>query len=96
MAYKRSNKKHRHWDSSRRHKKQAPKINTKGRRPSHITVIVRPNEHPERAIKRFLKKCKKLKIVEEFRKRQYYEKPSVKRRREKLRRKRVIEKALEK
>ena len=96
MAYKRRSKyRHREGYGNHRNKQRynTPKINTKGTRPSHVTVVARPGEHPERTIKRFLKKCKKIKIVEEFRKRQYYEKPSVVKRREKLRRKRVIEKA---
>tara|TARA_Y100000385_G_scaffold267446_1_gene303553 strand:- start:274 stop:576 length:303 start_codon:yes stop_codon:yes gene_type:complete len=96
MAYNR--KRFNHRDNrddygNRRHRHDAPKINTKGNKPSHVTVVARPGENPERTIKRFLKKCKKIKIVEDFRKRQYYEKPSDIKRREKLRRKRVIEKA---
>ena len=86
MAYKRSKKNHRGWDDDRRGNRKAPKVSTQGSRPSHVTVIPRPGEHPERAVKRFLKKCKKLKIVEECRKREYYEKPSVIRRRRKIRR----------
>tara|TARA_R110002020_G_scaffold29494_2_gene92996 strand:- start:241 stop:543 length:303 start_codon:yes stop_codon:yes gene_type:complete len=96
MAYKRKSKyrpREGHDNKRSKHKYNTPKINTKGNKPSHVTVVARPGEHPERAIKRFLKKCKKIKIVEEFRKRQYYEKPSDVKRREKLRRKRVIEKA---
>tara|TARA_R110002074_G_scaffold114954_1_gene245670 strand:- start:508 stop:735 length:228 start_codon:yes stop_codon:yes gene_type:complete len=49
--------------------------------------------NPHRLIKRFIKKCKKEKIVEEFRDRAYYEKPSIKRRREKLRKIRNARKA---
>tara|TARA_R110002073_G_scaffold80051_2_gene192987 strand:- start:25625 stop:25927 length:303 start_codon:yes stop_codon:yes gene_type:complete len=96
MAYKRKSK-HRpregHENNRNRQRHNTPKVNTKGNKPSHVTIVARPGEHPERTIKRFLKRCKKIKIVEEFRKRQYYEKPSVVKRREKLRRKRVIEKA---
>ena len=60
-----------------------------------IVVEVRPkhsNEPIERMIKRFIKKCKKERIVENYRDRRYYEKPSVKRKREKSRRKKVLQK----
>jgi len=49
--------------------------------------------NPLRLIKRFIKKCKKEKIIEEHRDRLYYEKPSVKRRREKQRKIRNARKA---
>ena len=67
------------------------------KRPSNLTVIPRPGENPERAIKRFLKKCKKLRIVETHReKTDYYEKPSVIKRRKAIRRQRAIKKANQK
>ena len=50
------------------------------------------DEPIERMIKRFSKKCKKERIVEKYRERMYYEKPSVKRKREKERRKQVLQK----
>ena len=40
----------------------------------------RRNEDPNRFIKRFIKKCKKLGIIDEFKERKRYTKPSVKRR----------------
>ena len=40
----------------------------------------RKNESPERFIKRFIKKCKKLGIIDEFKERKHYQKPSVKKR----------------
>jgi small subunit ribosomal protein S21 len=56
-------------------------------------VAVRPEkgENIERAIRRFVKKCKNLRIVEGCREREYYKKPSVKRREARARRKRVLE-----
>jgi len=78
----------RHNRQNRRTRKQ----DTKGKRPSHVTVEPRDNEHIDRAIKRFLKKCKKEGIVEEYRQREYFEKPSVKRHRAKLRRLAAIRK----
>ena len=45
----------------------------------------RKNESPERFIKRFIKKCKKLGIIDEVKDRRHYKKPSTKRRLEKKR-----------
>jgi len=42
-------------------------------------VIVEPDESFENALKRFKKECKKAGLRSELRKRQHYEKPSVKR-----------------
>jgi len=43
-------------------------------------VVARPGEHPERLIRRFIKKVKREGILEEYReKTSYYIKPSVKR-----------------
>jgi small subunit ribosomal protein S21 len=64
----------------------------KGRRPSHCTVVPKGREPAERMIKRFLKKCKKERIIEKYRERQYYEKPSAKRRRKELQKKATIQK----
>ena len=60
-----------------------------------ITVEVKPrydNEPYEKMIKRFMKKCKKERIIEDYRDRRYYEKPSIKRKRKKARRQKVLEK----
>ena len=43
------------------------------------TVIVEPDESLENALKRFKKQCEKSGLMFELRKRQHYEKPSVKR-----------------
>ena len=95
MSYNRRSK-HRHShnndDGRRQNRNERPKATVKSKRPSNVTVYARPGEPPERTIKRFLKKCKKIKIVEECRKRQYFEKPSAVKRREKLRRARVLDK----
>ena len=50
------------------------------------------NEDIERMIRRFTKKCKKERIIDDFKNRMRYEKPSVKRKKEKARRKKVLEK----
>ena len=60
-----------------------------------ILVEVKPryhNEPIEKMVKRFVKKCKKERIVEHYREKMYYEKPSRKRKREKERRRRVLQK----
>jgi small subunit ribosomal protein S21 len=48
------------------------------------TVIVEPNESFDNALKRFKKQCEKSGLLSELRKRQHYEKPSVKRMRKAL------------
>ena len=60
-----------------------------------IIVEAKPrykDEPFERMVKRFMKKCKKARIIENYRDKMYYEKPSKKRKREKERRKRVLQK----
>ena len=48
-----------------------------------VSVRPFPNEDPERAIKRFLNRCKKVKIVEQYVDSQTYVKPSKKNRKRK-------------
>jgi len=48
------------------------------------TVIIEPDESFENALKRFKKQCEKSGLISELRKRQHYEKPSVKRKRQAL------------
>ena len=61
-------------------------------RSINIQVEVRNSEYPERAIRKFLKKVKKERIIENYRNNMYYEKKSTKRRRKKINRKRVLQK----
>ena len=95
MAYKRNNNRHnyRGYDDKSGNRETEKKTASGGRRPSHVTVVLRKNEDPNKAIKRFLKKCKNEKIVEKIREKAYYVKPSERRRKERMRRKRTIEKA---
>jgi ribosomal protein S21 len=58
----------------------------------HVEVKARRNEPTEKLIRRFGKKVREERIIEEARERMYYIKPSVKRRREKIRRKKVLDK----
>jgi len=95
MAYKRrNNRNYRDYDNNKKNNSgREKKTIIRSRRPSHVTVVPKKNEDPSRTIKRFLKKCKNEKIVEKFRERAFYVKPSERRRKERMRRKRTIEKA---
>ena len=55
-----------------------------------------PNEPIERMIKRFSRKVKKERIIEKFRERRYYEKPSEVRKRKAKKRKKVLDKLRQK
>ena len=48
------------------------------------TVIVKEGESLESAIRRFKKQCEKAGIIAEIRKREHYEKPSVKKKKKSL------------
>ena len=61
-------------------------------KPVNIEVTLRPGEHPERMIKRFIRKVKKSGIMEEHRSRRFYEKKSDKNRRIRQAQKRAQEK----
>jgi small subunit ribosomal protein S21 len=54
-------------------------------------VIVYENEPFENALRRFKKQCEKAGIISEIRKRQFYEKPSVKRKKKVLSAKKRIQ-----
>mgnify|MGYP003142952160 FL=1 len=54
-----------------------------------MEVVLRRNEDPRRAIKRFIKKCKKEGFLREVMDRQHFVKPSKIRRMKKIRRKKV-------
>jgi len=71
-------------------------INMSKKSPINAEVIVRKNEPIERALKRFIKKVKKEKILEDYREHMYYEKPSDKRKRMAKRRKATLEKLKQK
>jgi len=57
-----------------------------------MQVRLRKNETADNLIKRFMRKIKNEKITEEFLKRQYYKKPSVRKREAHFRRLKVLEK----
>jgi small subunit ribosomal protein S21 len=74
---------------------QDRKFMPKGNRPSHVTVIPKRNEHPDKLIKRFMRKFKKAGVLDELRERRFYEKPSTKRRKKRKQRERVLRKLAE-
>ena len=58
-----------------------------------VEVTPRHRDEPaEKLIRRFVKKCKKERVVENYRDRMYYEKPSMARKKERKRRKKVLQK----
>ena len=87
MSYRKDSQ---YRDYSRRNKRdyeyRSRKLPSKGTRPSHVVVEPKGNEPIEKTIKRFLRKVKKSGIADEYRKRRFFEKPSAKRRKQRLRR----------
>jgi small subunit ribosomal protein S21 len=57
-------------------------------------VYVRDEESFENALRRFKRKCEKAGVLTELKKRQYFEKPSVKRKRKALQAKKKIARKL--
>ena len=56
-------------------------------------IVVKDNESFESALRRFKKQCEKSGVLSEIRKREYYEKPSIKRKKKALAaRKRMMKK----
>ena len=92
MSYRRNNRNNRR--NHRNHRRNNPnKKFSIGKKTSHVTTYAKDNEHPERTVRRFLKKCKKEKVIETFRdKTGHYKKPSVIKRRKKLRKEALIKK----
>jgi len=58
----------------------------------NVEVRLRKDENIERALKKFVKKVKKERIIEDVRERMYYEKKSEEKRRMKKRRKATLDK----
>lgn len=62
----------------------------------NVEVTLRPGEHPERMIKRFIRKVKKSGVMEECRSRRFHEKNSDKNRRIRQAQKRAHEREIAK
>ena len=97
MGYRRDDQ-HRDYTrkSARDYEYRTRKLPSKGNRPSHVTVAPKKNEPAEKLIKRFIRKVKKSGLADEYRKRRFFEKPSAKRRKERLRREANIKKLRQK
>ena len=62
-------------------------------RPINVEVRLRDGESTERLIRRFIKKAKKEGIVDQYKERMYYEKPSDTKRHAKRKSKRIAREA---
>jgi small subunit ribosomal protein S21 len=60
--------------------------------PINVEVRLKDGETAERLIRRFSKKVKKVGVLDEYRDRMYYEKPSKTKRLKKIRRKKIAQK----
>ena len=77
MAFRRNNKHNRNNGRRRNNNRQRERAYVPGPPvKANVTVVPRKNEPIEKAIKRFIRKCKKERIVEEVRERRYFTKPS--------------------
>jgi small subunit ribosomal protein S21 len=94
MGYRKDNQ-YRNY-SKRDYDHKARKPDTKGASPSHVTITPKNNEPIEKTIKRFLRKIKKIGLADEYRKRRFYEKPSAKKRKQRLRREATLKKLRQK
>jgi len=59
--------------------------------PINVEVRLRKGETVERLIKRFTKKVRKEGILDEYRDKRYFEKPSLRKKRERIKRKRIAQ-----
>ena len=75
MAYRRNNRNHnrRRTNRNRRYEREVAPGPPK---QSNVTVVARKGEPAEKMIRRFVRKCKKERIVEQVRENRYYTKPS--------------------
>ena len=88
------------WDreekmSYNNRRRYASKESHLGTRESHVTVVPREGQHIDKAIRKFLRKVKKIGIINKVKNNSYYEKPSVKRRRKAKKREKVLKKLAE-
>ena len=74
MAFRRNNRNNRR--RTNRHRRHEREVAPGPRKQSNVTVVARHNEPPEKLIKRFVRKCKKERIVEQVREKRYFTKPS--------------------
>ena len=77
---------------ARHNQRNSPFKHKVGKKASHATVVPNDRQPIERAIKKFMRKVKKSGIQELYKRYEYYEKPSEKRKRAARKRRRVLEK----
>tara|TARA_R100000008_G_scaffold6745_1_gene3739 strand:- start:1180 stop:1404 length:225 start_codon:yes stop_codon:yes gene_type:complete len=65
---------------------------SKGKRPINVQTPVKKGESIDRAIKRFSRKVKKEGIIEAYKEKMYYEKPSDKKKRVAKQREKILQK----
>ena len=75
MAYRRNNRNHNRRRTNRPRRREREVV-PGPRRQSNVTVVARKNEPAEKMIRRFVRKCKKERIIEQVRENRYYTKPS--------------------
>jgi len=81
MAFRRNNRNYNHKRRPHKPRRREREVCPGPRRQSNVTVVARKGEAPEKLIKRFTRKCKKERIIEQVRENRYFEKPSDKKRR---------------
>jgi|ETNvirenome_6_85_1030632.scaffolds.fasta_scaffold75694_2 ribosomal protein S21 len=95
MAYRRNSRKsqdYRGYENRNRNYRDFDKT-PPSKRPVHISIRPKPGEHIERAIRRFMKKTKKEKVLETYReKTDCFKKPSEIRRRKTIRKEALLKK----
>ena len=69
---------------------------SRGKRPINVQTPVRKGESIDRAIKRFSRKVKKEGIIDAYKERMYYEKPTDKRKRKAKARAKILQKLKQK
>ena len=69
---------------------------SRGKRPVNVQTPVRKGESIDRAIKRFSRKVKKEGIIDAYKERMYYEKPTDKRKRKAKARAKILQKLKQK
>jgi len=81
MAFRRNN---RNYNNRRRPpspRRREREVCPGPRRQSNVTVVARRDEPAEKLIRRFVRKCKGERIIEQVRENRYFEKPSDEKRR---------------
>ena len=96
MSYRRDNRYRRYNDGYQKRREPTKRVQYPGKKTSHISVAPKGDEPIEKTIRRFIRKVKKSGLADEYKKRRFFEKPSVKERRKKLRKEATIRKANEK